>query len=92
MKSRIEILDECATKYSRMYDGINVDTFEDYVNCYPADMVLKMVYSAMAEYNKPINNGALDIVSKCCDICNAELKHPPQYYDCDNCSEIVRAK
>jgi hypothetical protein len=38
------------------------------------------------------NNEVLDLVSKCCDICNAELKHPPQYYDCDNCSEIVRAK
>ena len=41
---------------------------------------------------KANNNEVLDLVSKCCDICDAELKHPPQYYDCDSCSEIVRAK
>ena len=59
-KSRIEILDESAKMWSRMYDGICVDTFEDYVNCYPADMVIKVVHSAMAEYNKPSNNEQTD--------------------------------
>tara|TARA_R100001244_G_C5076136_1_gene112654 strand:- start:13 stop:258 length:246 start_codon:yes stop_codon:yes gene_type:complete len=54
------------------------------------ELILKA--DTIKKLNDLVNDFSKQIVSKCCDICDAELKHPPQYYDCDSCSEIVRAK
>ena len=50
MKSRKQILDELATKWSRKNNCTPVDTFEDWLFLYDEEATLRLVYIAMQQY------------------------------------------
>lgn len=50
IKSRKQILDELAIKWSRKNNCTPVDTFEDWLFLYDDEATVRLVYIAMQEY------------------------------------------